>query len=133
MRLKDIRELFQRCVLPDQCAAWVKAVKDLDVERPNFRRILKTINVLAQEFAKEPVTYPSLRTKLSNLDPPVKYPTDGELMDVCKAMAQMSRGTVWADDSRVELDQSVENAIASIEKSVQEHGGTGREVNVRDG
>ena len=133
LRLKDIRELFERCVLPDQCAAWVKAVKDRDVESPNFRRILKTINVLAQEFAKEPVKYPSLRTKLSNLDPPVKYPTDGELMDVCKAMAQMSRGAVWADDSRVELDQSVENAIVFIEKSVQEHGGTERDVSVRDG
>ena len=118
--LGKIRGLFE-CTLPEQSSEWIRAARDEHVKRPQFRKIIKAIKDLAQEFPQEPVKYPSLRTKLDGLKPPVKYQTDGELKDVCKAMAHMSQGTVWADNYKVGLDQSAENAIVAIERAIQEY------------
>ena len=124
--LKKIRELFKQCGLPDQCKEWIQNVKDQNIEQPKFRTILETVKNIADESDEEPVRYNGLRLMLGRLNPPVKYKRDSQLGDVCKAMAQMSQGAVWADDDRVELDQSVENAIASIEKAIQECGGASK-------
>lgn len=124
--LKKIRELFEKCTLPDQCREWIQNVKDQNVEHPQFRTILETVKSIADESDEEPVRYNGLRLVLSRMNPPVKYKRDKDLGDVCKAIAQMSQGAVWADDDRIELDQSVENAIASIERAIQECGGASK-------
>ena len=119
--LREIRELFAENTLPEESARWIRAVKARRVETPQFRRIVETMNALARKFPKEPIKYASLRTELRALEPPIEYSTDGELEDVCKAMMEMSQGAVWADDDKVVLDQSAENAIGAIEMSVQEY------------
>lgn len=53
-------------------------------------------------------------------EPPIKYQRSREVADLCRTMAQMSGGAVWAHDDRVELDQSEENAIKAIEDALQE-------------
>ena len=123
--LKKIRELFATCTLPNQCKEWIQNVKNQNVEHHQFRIILETVkNIAASD--EEPVRYNGLRLVLNKLNPPGKDKRDKELGDVCKAMAQMSQGAVWADDDRIELDQSVENAIDSIEKAIQECGGASK-------
>ena len=119
--LREIRELFAENTLPEESARWIRTVETRRVEIPQFKRIVETMNALARKFPREPVKYASLRTKLSELEPPIEYSTDGELEDVCKAMMEMSQGAVWADDDKVVLDQSAENAIGAIEMSVQEY------------
>lgn len=119
--LREIRELFAENTLPEESARWIRAVKARRVETPQFRRIVETMNSLVIKFPKEPIKYASLRTKLSALEPPIEYSTDDELKVVCKAMMGMSQGAVWADDDKVVLDQSAENAIAAIERAVLEY------------
>ena len=46
--------------------------------------------------------------------------TDEELADVCKAMAQMSNGTMSVTSETVELDQSPTNVLAEIEAATRE-------------
>lgn len=123
--LKKIRGLFEKCTLPEQCKEWIQNVKNQDIEHPPFRIILETVRDIAASD-EEPVRYHGLRLVLNGLNPTVKYKRDNELADVCKAMAQMSQGAVWADDDRIELDQSVENAIDAIEKAIQECGGASK-------
>jgi hypothetical protein len=52
--------------------------------------------------------------ELSHLAPPVEYETDEELIELCKAMAQMAPGAMSASSETVELDQSAENVLAAI-------------------
>jgi hypothetical protein len=43
------------------------------------------------------------------------------LADLCKAMSQMAPGAIMANDRTVELDQSPENVLATIESATKEH------------
>jgi hypothetical protein len=50
----------------------------------------------------------------------IHYDTDQELADICKAMAQMSNGTMSVTSETVELDQSPANVLAEIEAATRE-------------
>ena len=119
--LTKLRELFTECVLPDDSAHWVNAILGLDVETPPYPKIVRTIESLQKTFSNEGVTYAALRVELSHMEPPVKYETDGEVADLCKAMAQMAPGAIYAGPIVVELDQSAANTVASIEAAIQEY------------
>ena len=119
--LAEIRELFRTCKLPGDCTTWVDEIAKKAVENPPYRKIIEAIASHQKEFRMAPVLYPALRVALSKMAPPIKYETDGELAELCKAMAQMSRGAIWADSGKVDLDQSQENAIGAIEAALQEH------------
>ena len=119
--LKKIRELFESSTLPEESAAWVGKIERMEVERPEYRRIVEALRDQAEKFPRETIKYSALRTGLIALEPPVKYETDDDLMEVCKAMAQMSQGAIRAERDRVELDQSAENAISAIENALREY------------
>ncbi len=119
--LRKIRELFQNCGLPEECRDWVNSVQVTSVENPPYREIVETIQVLQKKFKKAPVNYAALRIELSHLQIPVIYETDDELFQLCKAMAQMAPGAIFARPETVELDQSAENVIAAIETALQEY------------
>ncbi len=57
---------------------------------------------------------------LSDLLPSIHYDTDEELADICKAMAQMSNGTMSVTSGTVELDQSPANVLTEIEAATRE-------------
>ena len=126
--LREIRELFAQNTLPEESARWIRTVETRRVEIPPFRKIVDAMKALAKKFPNEQIKYASLRTELRALEPPVEYQTDNELKDVCKAMMEMSQGAVWADNYKVVLDQSTENALAAIERAMQEHDEAGTEV-----
>ena len=119
--LQKLRELFQECSLSDASAAWVEAVRRSAVERPPYRKIVETIKRLQTKYSMEPVHYSALRVELSHMAPPVEYETDEELLELCKGMAQMAPGAMFASASTVELDQSAENVIAAIELAMQDY------------
>ena len=119
--LTKLRELFSECVLPDDSARWVNTILGLDVETPPYPKIVRTIESLQKNFSNEGVTYAALRVELSHMEPPVRYETDGEVADLCRAMAQMAPGAIYAGPIVVELDQSAANTVASIEAAIQEY------------
>ena len=48
------------------------------------------------------------------------YETDDELMEICKALAQMAPGDMFAGPETVELDQSAANVIATIDAAMRD-------------
>lgn len=119
--LQKIRELFKECSLPEQSADWVESIRKTPVENPPYRRIVDTVEKLQKRFKKAPVRYSDLRVEFSHLVPPIEYETDDEIAELCKAMAQMAPGAIFASSDRVELDQSAENVIAAIEDATQKY------------
>ena len=119
--LQKLRDLFQDCSLPGEGAAWVEAVRRTAVERPPYRKIVETIEALQKRYRKAAVSYSALRVELSHLAPPVEYETDEDLLELCKGMAQMAPGAMFAGATTVELDQSAENVVAAIELAMQDY------------
>ena len=117
--LVEIQNLFKTCSLPEQSSAWVDKIDQKQVTRPPYRIILETIKRQQGEFKCEPVTYSSLRIGLSNSNSDVRYETNEKLKEVCKAMENMAPGAIWAHKDRVELNQSVDNVMASIEAATR--------------
>ena len=118
--LKKLRGLFQ-CALPEDSHKWVGEIRKLRIKKPPYKRIVETIEVLQQKFKQSAVRYAALRVALSDLASSIHYETDPELADLCKAMAQMSNGTMYATSETVELDQSTANVMAAIDAATQEY------------
>ena len=119
--LRKIRELFQKCSLPEESAAWVESIRDSVVEKPPYGVIARTIEELQKEFKGEPVVYGSLRVALAKATPPVKYEKDEKLAELCKGLAQMAPGAVLVMSNMVELDQRAQNVLSMIEATRQEY------------
>lgn len=119
--LRKLRELFVSCRLPEDSAKWVGSIRALRVKRPPYTKIVKTIAQLQKKFKRAAVNYAALRVELSHLEPPIEYETDDALVDLCKAMAQMAPGAMYASSEAVELDQSAENVIDAISAAMKEY------------
>ncbi len=119
--LRKLRKLFDKCRLPEDSAMWIESIRTTSVENPPYRKIVETIEKLQKNFRLATVSYSALRVELSHLDPPIGYETDGEIAELCKAMAQMAPGSVFAGADKVELDQSAENVIAAVEAATQDY------------
>lgn len=117
--LLTLRELFQ-CRTPEESHAWIEQMRAKHVKRPPYKKIIETIAEQQKRFNKNAVKFAGLRVALSDLKPTIHYDTDGELADICKAMAQMSNGTMSVTSETVELDQSPTNVLAEIEAATRE-------------
>lgn len=119
--LRKMKELFEQCRLPEDSASWVEAIQNTKVKKPPYGLIISTIEALQKKYKKASVNYAALRIELSHLTPPIEYETDEVLMDLCKAMAQMAPGAMFASSSNVELDQSAENVIAAVDAATKDY------------
>ena len=119
--LQKLRELFQKCSLPDESAAWVESIRRTVVEKPPYRKIVEVIEELQKKYRKASVNYSALRVELSHATPAVEYETDEDLFELCRGMAQMAPGAMFASASAVELDQSSENVVSAIEAAMQDY------------
>ena len=119
--LQRLRSLLHHCSLPDQSAAWVDAIRQTAVAKPPYGTIVDTIESLQRKYKKATVSYAALRVELSHMNPPIDYDTDDDLFELCRGMAQMAPGTMFANPTTVELDQSAENVVAAIEAAMQDY------------
>lgn len=119
--LRKLRELFQKCCLPEESAEWVETIRQTKVKKPPYTKIVNTIEQLQKKRRMAAVKYAALANELSHLTPPIEYETDEELREVCKAMAQMAPGAMFAGSETVELDQSAANVIAAIDAATKEY------------
>ncbi len=117
--LQKLRELFKECRLPEESAEWVDAIEATKVDKPDYGRIIETIESLQKIYNKASVTYGALRVELDHLEPPISYATDDILCELCKGMAQVAPGAIYATDKTVELDQSAENVIAVFDSAMK--------------
>lgn len=119
--LQKIRDLFNKCSVAEDSSRWIESVRDTFVEKPPYREILTAIEKLQKKYKREAVSCSSLRVELSHLTPAINYETDDEIANLCNAMAQMAANAMFASNEKVELDQSAENVIASIEVAMQDY------------
>jgi hypothetical protein len=119
--LGKLRELFLKCRLPEESAKWVEAIQKTKIEKPPYKQIIATIETLQKKYKKASVKYAAVRIELSHCTPPVEYETDENLVQICKAMAQMAPGSMYAGPESVELDQSAANVIAALNAATKEY------------
>lgn len=118
--LVKLRELFNSCRTPEESHLWVEAIRAAHVKKPPYKKIVETIAEQQRRFQKKAVKFAALSVALDNLNPSIHYDTDAELADICKAMAQMSNGTMSVTSETVELDQSPANILTEIEAATRE-------------
>jgi hypothetical protein len=119
--LQKLRELFEKCRLPEESAAWVETIRTTKMKKPPSKQIVAAIEAHQKKYKKASVKYAALRVELSYLTPPIEYETDDALIEVCKAMAQMAPGAMFAGPESVELDQSAANVIAAINDATKDY------------
>ena len=118
--LRKIREMLVACSLPEDTAKWIDSVRKSTVKKPPYKQIVKTIQALQSKRSQAVVKYAALANELSHLTPPIQYETDEVLMEICRSLAQLSGGGMYAGSDAVELDQSADNVIAAIESALKE-------------
>lgn len=118
--LRQIRTLFTKCALPEESAEWIESISKTQVKKPEYRRIINTIEEFHKKHREVSMNYSTLLSELSHLSPAITYKREEELKEICKEMAQMTPA-IWAHSERVELDQSADNAITDIEGYMQNH------------
>jgi hypothetical protein len=119
--LQKLQELFKQCRLPEESAAWVESVRTTKMKKPPYTQIVAAIEAHQKKYKKTSVKYAALRVELSHLTPPIEYETDDALIEVCKGMAQMAPGAMFAGSESVELDQSAANVIAAINDATKDY------------
>ncbi len=117
--LLRLRELFQ-CRTPSESHEWIEKIRRTQVKKPPYKKIIDAIDDQQKRFHRSAVKFAALRVALNNLSPPIFYATDDELGDICKAMAQMSNGTMSVTLETVEIDQSPANVLSEIEAATRE-------------
>ncbi len=117
--LLKLREMFATCSLPEQCKKWIDDLEQTKVIVPPYEEIINSIHRLQVESRNEPVEYSELRNELKHSTPPIHYSDLDELVELCKAMSQMAPGAFVATEKTVELDQSPENVLLSIESATK--------------
>jgi hypothetical protein len=117
--LLKIKELFQ-CRIPSESHDWIETIRSTHVKKPPYSKIIDTIAAQQKLFHRNAVKFAGLRVALANLTPTIHYETDEELAHTCRAMAQMSNGTMSVTLETVELDQSPTNVLTEIEAATRE-------------
>ncbi|MBI5606280.1 MAG: ATP-binding protein [Deltaproteobacteria bacterium] len=118
--LSRLRDLFRRCVTPEESKVWVD---NLAAETPAnwpYMEILETVWHLAEEQPNEVVEYAAVITELRHRTPPVRM-NKPDLIECCKAMQVMARGVVFARENTVEIDRRPDLILEDIRAAVGEY------------
>ena len=127
LQLPKIRELF-KCRLPDESKAWVESTRAINIEKPRYREIIETIELLQKKSRRAAVKYAALHNELQHLDPPIDYETDEEVTAVCKAMALIAPNSIRITPEKVVLEQSARNVLGEIMDLMRDDISDGPEV-----
>lgn len=116
--LQELRSLFD-CRLPAETKVWIERLERKKVVKPPYAKIVSTIELLQKKRSMAQVNYSALANELSHATPPIEYQTDDELQDVCKAMAMMAPGSMFANSEAVQLETSAKNVISAIDAATK--------------
>jgi len=118
--LSKLREMFQKCSLPEQCKEWIDELERSQVKRPPYKQIIETIYQLQQDHNGNAVEYYGLMVALGVRTPPVRIPLQ-ELTDLCRAMSHMAPGYMSASTTIVGIEQNPGNVLAAVESATKAH------------
>ena len=118
--LRKMRELFD-CRLPEESDKWVASIEAKQVTKPPYKAIIETVELLQKKKYRLAVKYSTLLNELSHRTPPIEFDTEEPLIELCKGMAQMAPGAIFAGTTTVELDQSTANVMHAIDAATKEY------------
>lgn len=115
--LDRLRELFQTCLAPDAAGEWIDRLEKEERPQPYYREILEQIYNEIKESPNDVVSFGALRVSLRihrgiNL-------TDQELMEECRALAQIVTGWVEVFENSVAISQRPDKIIARLTETLQ--------------
>ena len=114
INLEKLRELFIKCQMPEESAAWVSKLEELKLDEPPYRDILEVIWKVQKDEPESLVLYGKLKTAL-------RYEKnitmkDDDLKNLCHAMMGMAGGSyIFATESTVELIQKPNKVLEAIQ------------------
>jgi hypothetical protein len=118
--LRRIRDLFKKCITPDQTKKWIDVLEKEKPQNAPYREILETVWLLAKEQPYEPVEYAAVITELRHRTPPVRM-SKPDLIECCKAMDVLASGVVFARKNSIEIDRRPDLILEDIRAAVGEY------------
>ena len=118
--LTRLRELFQKCSLPEESKVWVDELEASQPKRPPYKEVIETIYQLQQKHNGNAIEYYGLMVALGYRTPPINL-EQRELTDLCRGMSQMAPGYMSASESTVGIENSVANVLAAVESATKAH------------
>jgi hypothetical protein len=118
--LDRLRELFRKCVTPEETKEWVDGIAQETTENWPYREILDTIWERADSRPIEPVEYAAVVTALEYRKPPIKLHKK-TVIDCCKAMQFMAQRVLYARENTVELYRRPDLVLDDIRAAVGEY------------
>jgi hypothetical protein len=118
--LTRLRELFQKCSLPEESKIWVDELEASQPKRPPYKEVIETIYLLQQKHNGNAIEYYGLMVALGYRNPPINL-EQRELTDLCRGMSQMAPGYMSASESTVGIENSVANVLAAVESATKAH------------
>jgi hypothetical protein len=106
--LDRLHALFQTCITPEECKAWVDTLLAEQPTKPPYKAILETIWELQGDVPAEAVEFAAVTTALRK-DKKIEM-KKSELVELCKAMSRMTPHVV-VRDLTVELTQRPDRVI----------------------
>jgi hypothetical protein len=119
--LSRLRELFQKCSLPEESKTWIDKLEESQPKRPPYKEIIDTVYQLQEDHNGNAVEYYGLMVALGVRKPPIKVTSLQELIDLCRAMSHMAPGYMSASATAVGIEQSPQNVLAAVESATKAH------------
>ncbi len=114
--LARLRELFKTCSLPDESKRWIDALANEKMNLPPYKELLEAIDGERQGAPTQPVEYSSVATHLRlkksvNID-------KADIMELCKALAMMAPGLIFARESYVDLTTRPDKVLEAVRSTI---------------
>ncbi|MFH1224228.1 MAG: ATP-binding protein [Candidatus Diapherotrites archaeon] len=117
--LDKLRELFEKCSLPEESKAWIDKACEEDIKKAPYKEILKAIEVEQRDAPYQPVEYGSICTALRK-----DFKIDlkkNEVIDLCKALSRMAPTCIFARENSVELNVRSDKILSAISSVVAQY------------
>ncbi len=118
--LSRIRNLFKKCVTPEDSKAWVDELESEKPENWPYKEILDTIWERAEKRPDTAIEYSAVMTALEYHQPPIKI-SKKDLIDCCRSMQVMASGVVFARDNTVEIDRRPDLILEDIRTAIGQY------------
>jgi hypothetical protein len=118
--LGRLRGLFAECGTPEEAKAWVDSIESEKAPRPPYKEILQTIWEVQNEVPNEAVEYAAITTSLRKGSGKITM-SRNDLVEHCKALANMAPGLIFARDRSVELNQRPDKVLDAIRAILKDY------------
>ncbi|MFH1228729.1 MAG: ATP-binding protein [Planctomycetota bacterium] len=115
--LHRLRELFDKCSIPEESKAWIENLTKEKMDKPPYKELLDSIWSEQRDMPGQAIQYANVETRL-RLDKKISL-ARVEVEELCKALSKMAPGFICARQSTVELNQQPSKILESISSTIK--------------